>query len=144
MKNIEKNLIEICEYSKLSESNNFRTVYEKHFQYIKNGILSINNYTYEGLIEHIIGKGTISEMTLFFNVIIIHTLEVINTLPHENGINNLLRIFSHVIYFSEFVYIFFILIVLIFSIFFFSGINKKCNQIILLKQVFKIVEIQEI
>ena len=144
LKNIEKNLIEICEYSKLSESNNFRTVYEKHFQYIKNGILSINNYTYEGLIEHIIGKGTISEMTLFFNVIIIHTLEVINTLPHENGINNLLRIFSHVIYFSEFAYIFFILIVLIFSIFFFSGINKKCNQIILLKQVFKIVEIQEI
>jgi len=144
LKNIEKNLIEICEYSKLSESNNFRTIYEKHFQYIKNGILSISNYTYDGLIEHIIGKGTIAEMTLFFNAIIIHTLEVINTLPHKNGINNLLRIFSHVIYFSEFVYIFFVLNVIIFNIFFFSGINQKCNQIILLKQVFKIVEIQEI
>jgi len=142
--NIEKNLIEVCEYSKLSEPNDFRIVYESHFQYIKNGILSINNYTYEGLIEHIIGKGTIAKISLFFNTIIIHILEVTNTLPHKNGINNLLRRYSHVIIFSESIYLLFALIIIIFTIFFFSGINKKCNQIILLKQVFKIVEIQEI
>ena len=142
--NIEQNLIDICEYSKLSESNNFRTVYERHFQYIKNGILSINNYTYEGLIKHIIGKGSIAKISLFFNVIIIHILEVTNTLPHRNGINNLLKRFTHVIIFSEFIYIFLTFIIIIFTTFFFSGINKKCNQIILLKQVFKIVETQEI
>jgi len=144
LKNIEQNLIEICEYSKLTESNDFRIVYERHFQYIKNGILSISNYTYDGLIEHLIGKGSIAKMTLFFNAIIIHTLEVTNTIPHRNGINNLIKRFSHVMYFSESYNIFFLLIIIIFTTFFFSGINKKCNQIISLKQVFKIVEIQEI
>ena len=83
-------------------------------------------------------------MSIFFNVIIIHTLEVINTAPHRNGINNLLRRFGHVILFSEIVYILFVLIVIIFTTFFFSAINNKCNQIILLKQIFKVVEIQEI
>ena len=144
LNNIEQNLIELCEHCKLSESNNFRTVYERHFQFIKNGILSISDYTYDGIIKHIFGKGTIAKMSIFFNAIIIHTLEVTNTIPHRNGINNLLGRFGHVILFSEIAYILFVLIIIIFTTFFFSGINNKCNQIILLKQIFKIVEIQEI
>ena len=144
LNNLEQNLIEICENSKISESNDFRTVYERHFQYIKNGILSISDYTYDGLIEHIIGKGTIAKISLFFNVIILHILELTNTTPHRNGINNLLRRFGHVTIFSECTFILFIFIIIIFTTFFFSGINNKCNQIILLKQIFKIVEIQEI
>jgi len=144
LNNIEKNLIEICEYSKLSESNDFSIVYERHFQYIKNGILSINNYTYDGLIEHIIGKGTLAKISLFFNIMIIPTLEVTNTLPHKDGIKNLLKKLSKLTVISESVYILFVLIILIFTVFFFSGINNKCNQIVLLKQIFKIVEIQEI
>jgi hypothetical protein len=144
LNNLEQNLIEICENSKISESNDFRTVYERHFQYIKNGILSISDYTYDGLIEHIIGKGTIAKISLFFNAIILHILQVTNTIPHRNGINNLLRRFGHVIFFSEISYILFVLIIIIFTTFFFSGINNKCNQIILLKQIFKIVEIHEI
>ena len=144
LNNIEKNLIDICEDSKISQTNDFRTVYERHFQYIKNGILSISDYTYDGLIEHIIGKGTIAKISLFFNVIIIHILEVANTTPHRNGINNLLRRFGKVILFSECFCVFIIFIIIIFTTFFFSGINNKCNQIILLKQIFKIVEIQEI
>ena len=143
-KNLEQNLIEICEYSRLSESNDYRTVYERHFQYIKNGILSISNFTYDGLIDHIIGKGALSKISIFFNVIIIHILEITNTTPHRNGINNLLRKFSKLIIISECSYILFVFIIIIFATFFFSGINKKCNQIILLKQIFKIVEIQEI
>ena len=144
LNNLEQNLIEICENSKISESNDFRTVYERHFQYIKNGILSISDYTYDGLIEHIIGKGTIAKISLFFNVIILHILEIANTTPHRNGINNLLRRFGNVTIFSECIFILFIFIIIIFTTFFFSGINNKCNQIILLKQIFKIVEIQEI
>jgi hypothetical protein len=144
LNNLEQNLIEICENSKISESNDFRTVYERHFQYIKNGILSISDYTYDGLIEHIIGKGTIAKISLFFNVIILHILELTNTTPHRNGINNLLRRFGYVTIFSECVFILFIFIIIIFTTFFFSSINNKCNQIILLKQTFKIVEIQEI
>ena len=50
---------------------------------IKNEILSISDYTYNGLIEPIIGKGTIAKISLYFNVI----LEIENTSPNKNGIN---------------------------------------------------------
>ena len=143
LNNLEQNLIEICESSQVSDSNNFRTVYERHFQYIKNGILSINDYTYEGLIKHIIGKGTIAKMSVFFSVMIIHTLEVTNTTPHRIGINNLLQKFRQIVIFSEIFYMLFVFFIIIITAFFFTGINNKCNQIILLKQIFKIVEIQE-
>ena len=53
-KNITENLIQLCEKSRITESNDFRSVFERHFQNIKNGILSVEDYSYNGLLNIII------------------------------------------------------------------------------------------
>ena len=47
---IKEKLISMCENTKLTESNDPRTLFERHFQRIKNGIVTINDFSYEGLI----------------------------------------------------------------------------------------------
>ena len=51
---MENILIETCEVTKIEEIKNFRTLFERHFQYIRNGMLSIDNFSYESIINHII------------------------------------------------------------------------------------------
>ena len=141
---IPSNLINLCIYSRVSESNDYRTIYERHYQYIRNGILMLNDYSYEGLINHIKEGGLISRICVFFNVMIMHILEVTNTVPHREGIKNILSYLSTLILYSEIIFICCDIISIIFSLFFYKSINNKCSQILLLKQIFKIVEIQEL
>ena len=141
---IPSNLINLCIYSRVSESNDYRTIFERHYQYIRNGILMLDDYSYEGLINHIKDVGVISRISVFFNVMIMHILEVTNTLPHREGIANILFYLSTLILYSEIIFLCCDLISIIFSLFFYKSINNKCSQILLLKQIFKIVEIQEL
>jgi hypothetical protein len=141
---IPSNLINLCIFSRVSESNDYRTIFEKHFQYIRNGILSIDDYSYEGLIKHIKDGDILSRISVFFNVMIMHILEVTNTLPHREAIKNTLSYLSQLILLSEIIFICCDIISIIFSLFFYKSINNKCSQILLLKQIFKIVEIQEL
>ena len=141
---IPSNLINLCIYSRVSESNDYRTIYERHYQYIRNGILMLDDYSYEGLINHIKEGGLISRICVFFNVMILHILEVTNTVPHREGIKNILSYLSTLILYSEIIFICCDIISIIFSLFFYKSINNKCSQILLLKQIFKIVEIQEL
>ena len=87
LNDLESHLIALCKFSKITESNDFRTVFERHFQYIRNGILSIDDFSYEGLIKNINEEGTISRITLFFNSMVLNTLELTITIPHRNAIN---------------------------------------------------------
>ena len=141
---IPSNLIKLCIYSRVSESNDYRTIYERHFQYIRNGILSIDDYSYDGLIKHIKDEDFLSRLAVFFNVMIMHILELTNTLPHREAIKNILSYLSDLILLSEIIFICCDIISIIFSLFFYKSINNKCSQIVLLKQIFKIVEIQEL
>ena len=141
---IPSNLINLCIFSRVSESNDYRTIFERHYQYIRNGILAINDFSYEGLINQIKEGGNLARITVFFNAIILHILEIVNTLPHREGIANILSYLSTLILYSEIIFICCDIISIIFSLFFYKSINNKCSQILLLKQIFKIVEIQEI
>ena len=140
---IPSNLINLCIYSRVSESNDYRTIFERHFQYIRNGILSINDYSYLSLISHI-KDGILPRLAVFFNVMIMHILEVTNTLPHRQSIENILTYLSSLILYSEIIFLCCDIVSIIFSLFFYKNINNKCSQILLLKQIFKIVEIQEL
>ena len=53
LSNITSNLIKLCKFSRITESNDFRTVFERYFQYIRNGMLSMNDFSYKGVIDHI-------------------------------------------------------------------------------------------
>ena len=143
LKDIESHLIEICKFSGVTETNDFRTAFERHFQYIRNGILSIDDFSYEGLIKNINENGTISKISLFFNIMIFHILQLTITNPHKNAINILLNKLGILITYVYIVYISYDITAFLFTILNIFSINHKCRQILLLKEVFQIVEIQD-
>ena len=141
--NIKEKLIKICNNSKITESNDLRAVFERHIQYIKNGILSIDDYSYDGLIEHL-KKQYLGGIANFFNVVIIYLLEVLFSKPHINATNKVLELLKKNILMTEITFIVIDIIFVVIIIFFFiAKIKKYCNQILLLKNTFKIFENQE-
>ena len=141
--NIKEKLIKICNNSKITESNDSRAVFERHIQYIKNGILSIDDYSYAGLIEHL-KKEYLGGIANFFNVVIIYLLEVLFSKPHINATSKVLELLKRNILITEITFILIDIIFVVIIIFFFiTKIKKYCNQILLLKNTFKIFENQE-
>ena len=141
--NIKERLIKICNNSKIAESIDSRAVFERHFQYIKNGLLSIDNFTYDGLMDHL-KSGNLGEISFFFNIIIVFFIEILFSKPHQTSITNMLNLLSQYIVMTEITFIILDIIFIIVILFYFiSKIKKYCNQISLLKNTFKIFEIQE-
>ena len=142
--NITDNLIKICQFSRVTESKDYRTAYETHFQFIRNGLISIKNFTYEGLINNIINSKYRVNISLFFYNIIIFILEVTNTIPHQTSFEQLISKFKSIFILSHILYFLYDIIAILFVVFFYiSGINSLCNQIFVLKKIFKIYEIHE-
>ena len=141
--NITGKLISMCENTKITESNDPRTLFERHFQRIKNGIITIDDYSYEGLINHL-KEGNLGRVSLFFNNVLIYLLEIIFSKPHKTAVTKLLSILKKSILITELSFIIIdIIFILIILFFFISRIKKYCNQILLLKKTFKICESQE-
>jgi hypothetical protein len=140
---IKGKLIKICESSRLTETNDIITSLQRHYQHIKNGIVSITDFSFDGLINHV-NSGVLGQITVFFNCILIYVLEVTNNIPHKNGVDNLLALLWRNILLTEGIYIALDFVLIILSIFFFIlNIKNYCDQLFLLKKIFKIFEIQE-
>jgi len=143
-KNITGNLIQFCEKSRITESNDFRSVFERHFQNIKNGVLSIDDFSYKGLLKIIMEQGILSKSSVFFNIIVIYILEITNSEPCKNSIKKLLSRLKNSIHITEVIFFLFDVLSIIFVFFLYiKGIDNLCNQIFILKNVFKIFEIQD-
>ena len=143
-KNITENLIQFCEKSRITESNDFRSVFERHFQNIKNGVLSIDDFSYSGLLKIIMEQGILSKSSIFFNIIVIYILEITNSEPCKNSIKKLLKGLKNYIQITEVIFLLFDVLSIIFVFFLYiKGIDNLCNQIFILKNVFKIFEIQD-
>jgi hypothetical protein len=142
-KNISEKLIQICNNTGITESNDPTTVFERHFQDIKNGLVSIDDFTLGGLMKHLKSR-IIGKVSLSFNIILIYLLEILYSKPHKYAISQLLRKLKVYIDMTELSFITIDIIFIIFIIFYFiSSIKNNCDQILLLKNVFKIYEIQE-
>ena len=142
--NITDNLIRLCEYSKVSKYNDYRNVYELYFQYTKNGMLLFNNLSYEGIIYHINHNPYISTVSFYFNIFMIFMISIINTKPHTEAINKLIYNLKLLISSSESLFLLFYFGIIIFSYFYYiPGINGLCEQIFMLKNIFKISEDRE-
>ena len=143
LNNTKNNLIKFCNKTRISETNDILSAFEFHFQIIKNGILSIKDFSYEGLINQI-NNGVLGKITVFFNCVIIYVLEISINKPHNLAKDNINKMLERNIMIIEgiFIGLDFIIILIIF-IFYISNIKNYCSQIILLKKVFKIFEIQE-
>ena len=136
-------LIKFCKSTRIEESNDILSAFECHFQEIKNGILSVNDFSYEGLFSQI-NSGILGKITAFFNCVIIYVINISINYPHNLAVEKIKYYLTKNIIITEAVFIG-LDFLLLFIIFFFyiSSINNYCNQIILLKKIFKIFEIQE-
>ena len=140
--NIKEILIEICKETRVDESNDIISAFEYHFQYNRNNILYLTDFSYEGLINHI-NSGIPGKITVFFNCIIIYVLNIINVQPLEIAINKLMDLIYRNILITEAIFmgldILYILVIFVFIL----KIKNFGKQIILLKKIFKIFEIEE-
>jgi hypothetical protein len=144
LKNITGNLIRLCEYLKVSKYNDYRNVYELYFQYTKNGMLLFHDLSYEEIINYIKYYPYISTVSLYFNIFMIFMISIINTKPHAEAINRLINNLKLLISSSEFLFFLYYLSIIIFSYFYYiPGINGLCEQIFMLKNIFKISENRE-
>jgi hypothetical protein len=144
LNNITVNLIKLCEFLKITGTNDFRTAFERHFQYIRNGMLSMNDFSYQGIIDHIINDGTLSKISIFFNTIIIYIIEITINEPFRNSINKLLSRLEKLIMNSEICFLFLDIISILFVLFLYvKGINNLCNKIFCLRKIFQIFDLQE-
>ena len=140
---IKDKLIKICENSRLTETHDIITALQRHYQFIKNGIISITDFSYEGLIKHI-NDGTLGKITVFFNCILIYVLEVTFNKPHKNGIDNLLNLLWRNMLITEVIFISLDFLLIFLSLFFFIlNFKHYCSQLVVLKKIFQICEIHE-
>ena len=144
LNDISNNLISICKFTKIDETNDFRTVFERHFQYIRNGILSLSDFSYYGLLQHLTSDGTLPRISLFFATMVINVLHISYTTPNKDSVKNLINKMKKLIELTEVIYFLIDIIAIFFvSLFYIPGINKLCKKILILRKVFKIYEIQE-
>ena len=144
VKDISTNLIQLCENSRITETKDFRTIYERHLHFIRNGILSINDFSYSGLINHITKDITLSRISLFFNEIIIFFAEINHSKPQEESLNKYDQQIRFLVILTLIIFLLYdIFGIFIFLFFYISGINNLCSQIFILKNIFKIFEIHE-
>ena len=141
--NIKERLHEICVTSHINEFKNLKTIFERHFQFIKNGMLSLTDFSYEGLNENL-NNTLIGRLSLFFFTVTAYIIEVTSRIPHKESIKKLMDLLWNRILISEITFFsfefFFVIIILSFYIF---DINKYCNQLFLLKKTFNIFESHE-
>ena len=142
--NISNHLIKLCEKTEITVLKDYRTIFERHLQYIKNEIMIIKDYNVVTKLYYIINDGRSSIISLFFYNVIIYILQIAYCFPYEISISKLNDILIGLIEISEIIFLLFDLIAILFFIFFYiPGINNLCEQIFTLKKVFKIFEFNE-
>ena len=136
-------LKQICILSRLAEYNDMNAVFQTHYQEIKNSIVFIDDNSYLGLINHL-NEGKLGKVSLHFNCILLYLLNIVSNNMHQIEIEDLIILLkenlSTTLIVTAFLYIILIIIVRLLYI---SRLKKYCNQVLLLKKVFQICEIQE-
>jgi hypothetical protein len=140
---IKKKLIKMCENSGITELKDPKVELERHFQYLKNDLISLVDFSYNGIIKHI-QTGNLGKISLLFNNIMLYLLEMYITKVDKEAIYAISNIMKRNILIMELLFISINIIFVILIIkFLISKIEKFSNQIILIINVFRIIEIQE-
>ena len=140
--NIKNKLIIICEHLGVTDNNDPKSEFERHIQLIKNGLISIDDFDYTGLIDHL-KSGNLGKISLLFNNVLIYLLEVYITNPNKSAIKGISKILKNDITIMEISFIIIDIIIIIIVLFIIIKIKQFSSQILLIKSVFKIYELQE-
>ena len=143
LSSIKKKLIKMCENSGITELKDPKVEIERHFQYLKNDLISLVDFSYNGIIKHI-QTGNLGKISLLFNNIMLYLLEMYITKVDKEAIYAISNIMKKNILIMELLFISInILFVILIIKFLISKIEKFLYQIILIINVFRIIEIQE-
>ena len=136
--NVFNKLINICIKSKVTETKDFKSVFEKHLQLISDTITGIDDFSYDKLINSK-NMFSLSKASFFFFVMTTNIMDYIIGTQHISITNQLFNqmnyriIFTAVLFFvSVFIYFW------IFMYFFRSKISNYFKQIFQLRKVFNI------
>ena len=139
---IQNKLTNICINLIGLDSDKSLYLIENHFQYIKNGIINLNDFSYEGIISHL-KEGYLGRISLFFNTIMTFLINIIYYKRHKIAVKRIIKILENHIRITGTVFILYDFVLTIIIIFFFiRKIKKYCNQIMLLKNTFQITKIE--
>jgi hypothetical protein len=139
---VQKKLTNMCIYFVGMDSDKSLYLIENHFQYIKNGIINLDDFSYEGIISHL-REGALGRISLFFNIIMTFLINIVYYKRHKIAIQRIIKILESYIQITGFVFILYDLVLTIIIIFFFiRRIKKYCNQILLLKNTFQITKVE--
>ena len=138
--NVQKKLTNMCINFIGLDSNKSLYLIENHFQYIKNGIINLDDNSYEGIISHL-KQGYLGRISLFFNTIMTFLINILYYKTHKAAIEGIIIILERHIQISGFVFILYDIVLTIIIVFFFiRKIKIYCNQILLLKNTFQITK----
>ena len=136
-------LLTTCAKSGLDFNHDIANAFANHHQAVIYAVTLIDDFSYKSLIEHL-KKGYFGQIYLNFNLILNFITDIINVKLHKVEYDNLLGVLTKYLVTTIFILIFMYVGVLSTVIFVYvSKLKKSCEQIILLKQVFKLCEVNE-
>ena len=137
---IKKKLINICYDSGITKAKDIKTIFERHFQFIKNGIISLTDFSFKGLNNNL-NTIIIGRATFFFLSNTIYIIEITISNPIKDAQNLLKDMIKYKFLLMGISFeIFGLILILIIFFFYFNNINEFCNQIFLLKTTFNICQ----
>ena len=141
--NVGDKILLLCTRSGIDLYNDISTVFANHYQTILQSITLVEDFSYEGLIQHL-KDGLFGQIYLTFNLILMYITDIINVKLHKVEYDNLLEVLSQYLIVTILMLIILYIILMSIVIFFYiSRLKEFCSQIILLKQVFQICEVHE-
>ena len=115
---------------------------ENHFQYIKNGIIILDDFTYPGIIAHL-KLGYLGRVSLFFNGMMTFLINIIYSKRRSIAIERILNMLRNDIQLTGILFVLYDVILTFVIIFLFiRKIKNYCNQIALLKNAFQITKVE--
>ena len=141
--NLKQKLVDICIISHITESKDIKTIFERHFQFMKNGMLSLTDFSFEGLNKNL-DSTIIGRIAFFFFSTTIYIIEVTTSKPHKDSIQKLMSLLNQRILITEISFIIFgVALIFIIMFYYIYNINNFCKQIFLLRKTFNIFEMHE-
>ena len=126
---IGNQLIRLCELLRVAEFNDMNSEFQWHYQNIKNSIISITNYSYEGLIAHI-NTGKLAYIQSNFNGVLIYILDIVTSRMHQEEIDDIIIIMKEYLSITLIVTaIMYIVLIIIIRFFYIRRLKKYFNQV---------------
>ena len=127
----------------MAEFNDMNIVFQNHYGDIKNAIISIVDNSYECLVNHL-KEGKFGRIEIHFNCVLLYLLNIVSNIMHRIEIDDLIILLKENLALTLVVTcLSYLILIILVRWFFIRKLKIYCNQVLLLKKVFKIYEIQE-